>query len=127
MNRAPNSNRPKIPRGHADTAASRVGAGDNAAQREAQAFAEGTLEEQSKRREHRRSERFRDHVSLAALVVVWLIFALFAVAMLILAFHYFMPTRWGWLDKDQLDTLRTVVFSGAITSTATAYFVKRVS
>jgi hypothetical protein len=42
-----------------------------------------------------------------------------------LSWHYLMPKRFGWLEDDQLDTLKTLVFSGAITSTATAYFVKR--
>jgi hypothetical protein len=96
------------------------------AQREARGFAAGNLEEISKRSEHRRSERFRDHISNAALCVIWVLFVLFMFAGTFLAWHYLMPRKWGWLEQDQLDTLRTIVFSGAITSTATAYFIKRV-
>jgi hypothetical protein len=120
MNKPPRGNRPRIPEVRASD-------GDSDARREAAALAAGTLEEESKRGEHRRSERFREHISRVSLVVVWFLFALFAIATLILAFHYLTPKTWGWLEPDQLDTLRTVVFSGAITSTATAYFVKRVT
>jgi hypothetical protein len=38
-----------------------------------------------------------------------------------------LGTHRGWLEQDQLDTLRTIVFSGAIISAATAYFTKRVA
>jgi len=117
--------RPRVPRVNAEVTASAKG-DDTAAEREAKALAQGTLEEQSKRGEHRRSERLRDNISNVAVIVVWVLFALFVFATLVLAWHYLTPKRWAWLEQDQLDTLRTVVFSGAITSTATAYFVKRV-
>ena len=100
---------------------------DSDATREAAAFAARNLEELSKRGEHKRSERFREHISMGALCIIWILLALFLIATLCLAFHYLTPRRWGWLEQDQLDTLRTIVFSGAITSTATAYFVKRVN
>jgi hypothetical protein len=100
---------------------------DSDATREAAAFASGNLEELTKRGEHKRTERFREHISMGALCFIWILFALFLIATLCLAFHYLTPRRWGWLEQDQLDTLRTIVFSGAITSTATAYFIKRVA
>ncbi len=121
MNRRPPSgDRPKVPKVRAEAVASQ--AGDRGAEGEAKAFAEGTLEEQSRRGEHRRSERFRDQVANVAVAVIWILFALFVIAMLVLGWHYLAPESWGWLDQDQLSTLKTVVFSGAITSTATAYF-----
>jgi hypothetical protein len=101
--------------------------GNGDAQREARAIAAGTLEDLSKRSEHRRSEKFRDHISHAALGVIWLLFALFVISLVFLACHYLLPKQWAWLDQDQLDTLKTLVFSGAITSTATAYFAKRMT
>jgi len=127
MSRPPASgDRPRVPKVQAESAASQTGDGNNDAQREAKAFAEGTLEEQSRRGEHRRSERLRDHISTVAVIVVWVLFALFMIASVVLAWHYLTPGKWGWLEESQLNTLRTLVFSGAITSTATAYFVKRV-
>ena len=120
------SDKPRVPKVQAEADASQSAGGDKEAKREARAFAEGTLEEQSRRGEHRRSERFRDHISNVAVTVIWLLFSLFIVATLILTWHYLTPEKWGWLNAEQLNTLRTVVFSGAITSTATAYFVKRI-
>ena len=68
---------------------------------------------------------------MGALCIIWILFALFLIATLCLAFHYLAPRRWGWLEQDQLDTLRTIVFTGlftgAIISAATAYFTKRVA
>jgi hypothetical protein len=100
---------------------------DSRAAREAAAFADRTLEEQSRRSEHRRNEQFRDHIATIGLCVVWILFGLFVVSLAFLAWHYLLPTKWGWLDADQLSTLKAVAFSGAITSTATAYFAKRMN
>ena len=74
------------------------------------------LEELTDRGEDKRSKRFREHISMGALCIIWILLALFLIATLCLAFHYLAPRRWGWLDQDQLDTLRTIVFSGAIIS-----------
>jgi hypothetical protein len=43
-------------------------------QKEAAAVAAGTLEEESKRAEHCRTERLRNHVNRAAIAAVWLFF-----------------------------------------------------
>jgi hypothetical protein len=100
---------------------------DSDATREAAAFAARNLEELTNRGEDKRSHRFREHISMGALCIIWILLALFLIATLCLTFHYLAPRRWGWLEQDQLDTLRTIVFSGAIISAATAYFTKRVA
>jgi hypothetical protein len=100
---------------------------DSDATREAAAFAARNLEELTNRGEDKRGKRFREHILMGALCIIWILLALFLIATLCLAFHYLAPRRWGWLEQDQLDTLRTIVFSGAIISAATAYFTKRVA
>ena len=62
---------------------------------EAAAMAAGKLDQESRYREHTRTERIRDHVSRAAICVVWLLFLLYATAFLVLAWHYLAPHRSG--------------------------------
>ena len=78
------------------------------ATREAAAFAARNLEELTNRGEDKRSKRFREDIRWA-LCIIWILLALFLIATLCLAFHYLAPRRWGWLEQDQLDTLRTIV------------------
>jgi hypothetical protein len=94
------------------------------ATREAQGFASGDLKEESAKNEHRRIESLKDHVHRMAVCGVWAVGALYFSGISIVIWHYVTP--WPWLSPDQLHTVTAVVFSGAITSTGTKYFSKRV-
>jgi hypothetical protein len=98
--------------------------GDTEGQKEAAAVAAGTLEEESKRAEHRRTERLRNHVNVAAIAVVWIFFSLGIIAV---AWHYLMPEKYAWLSDSQLTALKTFLASGAITGTAGRYLAARVA
>ncbi|MDQ6869142.1 MAG: hypothetical protein M3178_12355 [Pseudomonadota bacterium] len=101
--------------------------GDAEGQKEAAAVAAGTLEEESKRAEHRRTERLRNHVNRAAIAAVWLFFLLFAFGIVAVAWHYLTPEKYAWLSDSQLTTLKTFLASGAITGTAGRYLAARIS
>lgn len=99
---------------------------DERAQKEAAGFAAGTLEEASRRAEHGRSEQLRTHIHRAVLCGVWLGCVLFVLALLIVAWHYLAPERFGWLSADQLGIVKTFLFSGALVTAGGNYFGKRV-
>ena len=101
--------------------------GDAESQKEAAAVAAGTLELESKRAEHRRTERIRDHVNMAAIFVVWFFFSLFVIAIGVVAWHYLTPERLAWLSDSQLTAVKTFLASGAVTGTAGRYLAARVA
>jgi hypothetical protein len=101
--------------------------GDAKGQKEAAAVAAGTLEEESKRAEHRRTEQLRDHVNMAAIIAVWLFFFLFVLAIGVTAWHYLMPEKLAWLSDSQLTLVKTFLASGAVTGAASRYLAARVA
>lgn len=98
---------------------------DSDAKKEATAIASGTLEEEAAAHEHGRNEVLRDTIHRWALRVVALIASLFAVTIVVLAWHFIAPADWCWLNKEQLTTLKTIVFSGALSSAAGGYLNRR--
>jgi hypothetical protein len=101
--------------------------GQSSGEKEAAAVAAGTLEDESKKAEHGRIERLRNHVNMAALGGVWLLFFLFTSATLIVALHYMMPTKWCWLTDGQLTAMTTFLTSGAISGAAVRYMTTRIA
>ena len=99
--------------------------GESSGEKEAAAVAAGTLEEQSKRSEHRRSERLRDHIHRAMVCLVWLILFLIVIAILVVSWHHLVPEGWCWLSAIQLGVL--FLFSGALVAGAARYITARVS
>jgi len=99
---------------------------ESSGEREAAAVAAGTLEEESKRSEHIRSESLRDHVHRGMLALVWLIFILIAFAILVVTWHHLVPESWCWLSNTQLGVLETFLFSGALVSAAAGYIRVRI-
>jgi hypothetical protein len=101
--------------------------GDAKGQKEAAAVAAGTLEEESKRAEHHRTERLRDHVNRAAIFAVWFFFFLFVLAIGVIAWHYLMPEKCAWLSDSQLTAVKTFLASSAVTGAAGRYLAVRVA
>jgi hypothetical protein len=100
---------------------------DAKGQKEAAAVAAGTLEEESKRAEHNRTERLRNHVNRAAIVAVWFFFFLFVLAIGVIAWHYLMPEKLALLSDSQLTAVKTFLASSAITGAAGRYLAVRVA
>jgi hypothetical protein len=95
-------------------------------EREAAALAAGTLEEQSKKSEHQRNERLRNHTHNAIVYLIWLSFCLIVVGLLSSAWHHLLPLKWGWLSETQLSVLDTFIFSGALVSVVGRYIMTRI-
>ena len=74
------------------------------------------LDTAARHSDHERRERFRDHVGRALIFCFWIIVVLMIAAVVSWAWHFIMPAKWHYLDKDQLSTIQTVVISGALAS-----------
>jgi hypothetical protein len=96
-------------------------------EKEAASLASGTLEEESKKAEHSRTERLRNHVHRAAVCSVWLLFFLVTSALIIVAYHYLVSERYCWLSDGQLTTVTTFLTSGAISAAAVRYMTARIA
>ena len=93
---------------------------------EVRAYQDRNLELVSRENEHQRSESLRDTIHTLFGWGVKAAFVLYGIAVLAVCWHYLLPERWAWLSPDQLRTVTTVVFSGAITSRGGQYLSRRV-
>lgn len=94
------------------------------ATKEADALASGTLEQQSQVKEQGRTERFRDHVSIAILILFWIGFIALLGAALLWAANFLLPT-WGLLDETQSSKIFSFLTGGGLTGFVTGYAKKR--
>ena len=97
---------------------------DDSAISEASAIAEQNLDEISQAKEHGRKERFRDHASRGAVLILWLLMGATAIAIFAVAWHFLAPAKWSWLDEAQLTAVKTYVFSGAVIAAISGYMRK---
>lgn len=103
-----------------DSASDVIGAKDSSAEDEALAFGRRDLDAISKKNEHGRRERFRNHIAKGAVVILWTLMSATVFAIFTVAWHYLMP--WPWLEEEQLVGVRAYVFSGAVVAALGGYF-----
>lgn len=84
---------------------------------EAQALADGKLEAIAAQNSHRRREDVRNLIHRMKLIFLVALGLLLLAAIVIVSIHYMSP--WGFLSKDQLSTLQTILASSVISSVAT--------
>lgn len=65
--------------------------------------------------ESRRTESLRNHWYFWVSVGLGLLCLLVALTVTTIAWHYLVAENWHWLTQSQLHSLRTLLFSGAIT------------
>ena len=70
------------------------------------------LEKQANEKKFKRRERFKDHFECSLLFFLWGITTLIAVTTLIWIFHLIAPVSWCWLNKEGIERLQTILFSG---------------
>jgi hypothetical protein len=69
---------------------------------------------------HRAAEApVRDHVLLALKSLVWIVFALFAWAMLSWSWHFLAPGAWHYLAPSQIDKLQNILLVAIISAGVT--------
>lgn len=92
--------------------------GDDTATAEARQFNSG-LSERDVRREalesdHDRSEKFRNHFELAIIGMMWVVVTGFLILALVWAFNIGLPSKYRWLDKDQIHDLQGILTGGLL-------------
>lgn len=97
---------------------------DDKAKDEAAAIDDGDLEKKAKVNEHKRKEAVLDHFNWAFRFVFRIIVWGFSLGIIILLFHMFMPKSWHFLDKDQIDIIKTSILSSFAFNLATNYCKK---
>lgn len=85
--------------------------GDNRASKEAESFANEDLEKEANYNAHQRKEKFKTHLSTAALIIFWIIVTSFSMMAAIWVFNLVTPESWHFLTSWQMDKLQTVLFS----------------
>jgi hypothetical protein len=98
---------------------------DNKSVKEAKALAQGSLEEEAKRNEHSRTERFRDHVAKAILIVFWIVFVALVLAGMLWFWHLIMPESKHFLSSYQTDKIGNWLFGGMLSVFMNNYAKKR--
>jgi len=101
---------------------------DTRAQQEALLLGSGDdLEKDGKRRDHGRDQRFRDHVNIATLTLFWFVVVCVMIGVISFTFHLVFPQSWHYLDKGQLDQLKTILGAAVLSSALTGYASKRMA
>lgn len=100
---------------------------DDAARREASALASGDLEAEAAKREHGRTERFRDHVAVAIICSFWLAFAILVIASVLWCVNFIMPEGETFLTQNQADRIISFLTGSGVTTFVTKYAKKRLS
>lgn len=103
------------------------GASDDSARREASALASGGLEAEAAKREHGRTERFRDHVAIAILFLFWLGFAILVASAVLWCVNFILPESRAFLTQNQADRIISFLTGSGVTTFVTKYAKKRLT
>ncbi|NYZ16633.1 hypothetical protein HL658_29155 [Azospirillum sp. RWY-5-1] len=98
-----------------------LGDGDDKAEKEANAIARGDLEDIASKKEHGRREEIRDELLWHAKWTIRFVGAMCILAVAVFSFHYLAPANWHWLNEDQLGSVKTFLFSGAVIGVASKF------
>lgn len=97
---------------------------------EAKQYSEGlSLEEiqrKSEENEHHRSEKFRDNFEKVAIIFLWVLGSILVLVFVTWFYHILAPTRYHWLNTDQLDKLQSIATGGILASIATGHIRRRI-
>lgn len=95
---------------------------DDKAAKEAAAFGNRNLDEESKVKAHERKEKRKDHQNNLIIRIMWILVLGVSIASAIWLWHLLIPCG-RWLCLEDLSKLETVLFSGVISS-LTSLFIK---
>ncbi|WP_148209801.1 hypothetical protein [Azorhizobium caulinodans] len=100
---------------------------DDAARKEASALASGDLEAEAAKKEHSRTERFRDHVAIAILIVFWAGFLSLSVLAVLWFINFIIPPEKAILTSSQSERIISFLTGGGLTSFVANYAKKRLT
>lgn len=94
---------------------------DNAADKESAAFASGDdLEKVAQENKHRRGEDIKDHLHRASKCVIWA--SVVGLGALGFCFIWHLATPWKFLNPEQIDDIRNILFSGLLAGVLSNHF-----
>jgi len=95
---------------------------DSIAAKELQAVDAGSYDREVKRKEHARSERFKDVLHVCALSVLAIAAVVLFFGISVWGWHFLVPTSLRWLTHEQIDDLHRMMSSALL-----AVFVREFS
>ena len=100
-----------------------AGEDDMNAMREAALLAQGIdYEELSDRNNFKRSEGVKNQIHFVSILFVWIVFG--ALTLLGLCYVWHLITPYAFLNENQLETIRTILFSSVISGIVSNYYKK---
>jgi hypothetical protein len=86
---------------------------------------EEDLKKAAKKKEHERTQAFKDHVERIAIAGVYVAAFCFAIISLAVLSHMILPKSNSWLTDQQFSDLNSLITGGIVAGVITSYFKKR--
>ncbi|MDD9810510.1 MAG: hypothetical protein OXU71_02160 [Gammaproteobacteria bacterium] len=87
---------------------------DHIADKELQAVDEESYGREARKKEHKRTEKFKDAKHTGALIVFGIATLVLIVVVLVWAWHLLTPTPWRWLTSGQIDEIHRMMSSAIL-------------
>lgn len=88
-------------------------------------LSEKALKDKAKRRDHERSEIFKDHFEKIAVFALHLIATGIAIFSIVWTYHILARLSWHWLDNEQISTIQNIFTGGVLAGIIAGQFRKR--
>jgi uncharacterized membrane protein len=99
---------------------------DGKASKEAESIANGDLEKEAHYNAHQRKEKFKTHLSKAAIIIFWIIVSSFLMMAIIWVYHLVTPEDLHFLTTLQIDKLQTILISATAIKIGQDYMSKHI-
>ncbi|MGI4746960.1 MAG: hypothetical protein ACRYGI_19885 [Janthinobacterium lividum] len=95
------------------------------ADKEAIGFAARNLDEEARSKEHDQTQSFRLNIHRATILGIWCAFVLVFIGMVSFVWNELAPVYWQWMSPEQTTTLKTFLFSTAVSGMIGKYVSPR--
>jgi hypothetical protein len=83
------------------------------------------LQDQARRNEHKRDQKFRDHFERLSLIGMWLTAMVIAVLGVVWVYHLISPDSWPQLSDAKVRNLQNLVTAGVLVGAVGKHWSKR--
>lgn len=87
---------------------------DSLAIRESLSLENDNLEKQASVREHRRREKFKDHMGCSSLIIFWFMVSILLGMIFCWGWNILTPASWHFLNESQVDKIQTILFTASV-------------
>lgn len=96
----------------------------NLANIEAESFSNEELEQVAKKNEHGRREGAKNIFHYGNILLLIVVFTGIIISVLVMFFHWVSPQQWHFLLPNQIDTIKTILFSALATTCVKEFYKK---